>query len=66
MRIATIEVQGESRVVIVDDAGENYWDIADLVPGFTGDMLDLIKAVPDPASQLKYRTDPGSRWRASA
>jgi 2-keto-4-pentenoate hydratase/2-oxohepta-3-ene-1,7-dioic acid hydratase in catechol pathway len=52
MRIATIEVQSSSRVVIVDDAGKNYWDIADLVPGFTGDMLDLIKAVPEPASQL--------------
>jgi 2-keto-4-pentenoate hydratase/2-oxohepta-3-ene-1,7-dioic acid hydratase in catechol pathway len=52
MRIATIEVNGASRVVIVDQAGENYWDIADLVPGFTGDMLDLIKAMPEPASQL--------------
>ena len=52
MRIATIEVQSSSRVVIVDDAGERYWDVADLVPGFTGDMLDLIKAAPEPASQL--------------
>jgi 2-keto-4-pentenoate hydratase/2-oxohepta-3-ene-1,7-dioic acid hydratase in catechol pathway len=53
MRIATIEVNSESRVVIVDSAGENYWDIADVLPGFTGDMLDLIKAMPDPARQLK-------------
>jgi 2-keto-4-pentenoate hydratase/2-oxohepta-3-ene-1,7-dioic acid hydratase in catechol pathway len=53
MRIATIEVQSEPRVVIVDNAGENYWEIADVVPGFTGDMLDLIKAMPDPASQLQ-------------
>ncbi|MES2757153.1 MAG: fumarylacetoacetate hydrolase family protein [Pseudomonadota bacterium] len=53
MRIATIEVNSESRVVVVDAAGDNYWDIADVVPGFTGDMLDLIKATPDPASQLK-------------
>ena len=52
MRIATIEVNDESRVVIVDSTGENYWDIADVAPGFTGDMLDLIKAMPDPASQL--------------
>jgi 2-keto-4-pentenoate hydratase/2-oxohepta-3-ene-1,7-dioic acid hydratase in catechol pathway len=53
MRIATIEVNGAARVVIVDNAGENYWDIADLVPGFTGDMLDLIKSMPEPASQLQ-------------
>jgi 2-keto-4-pentenoate hydratase/2-oxohepta-3-ene-1,7-dioic acid hydratase in catechol pathway len=52
MRIATIEVNGAARVVIVDNAGEHYWDIADLVPGFTGDMLDLIKSMPEPASQL--------------
>lgn len=52
MRIATIEVNDESRVVIVDNAGEHYWDIADVVPGFSGDMLDLIKAIPEPASQL--------------
>jgi 2-keto-4-pentenoate hydratase/2-oxohepta-3-ene-1,7-dioic acid hydratase in catechol pathway len=53
MRIATIEVNNASRVVIVDDAGENYWDIANLMPQFSGDMLDLIKAMPEPASQLK-------------
>ena len=52
MRIATIEVNNESRVVIVDKAGEQYWEITDVVPGFTGDMLDLIKAIPEPASQL--------------
>ena len=53
MRIATIEVQGASRVVIVDEAGERYWDIADVVPEFAGDMLDLIKAMPHPGQQLK-------------
>jgi 2-keto-4-pentenoate hydratase/2-oxohepta-3-ene-1,7-dioic acid hydratase in catechol pathway len=53
MRIATIEVENASRVVIVDDAGEQYWDVADVLPGFAGDMLDLIKAVPAPATQLK-------------
>jgi 2-keto-4-pentenoate hydratase/2-oxohepta-3-ene-1,7-dioic acid hydratase in catechol pathway len=53
MRIATIEVQDASRVVIVDEAGEHYWDVADLLPGFTGDMLDLIKAMPEPAQQLQ-------------
>jgi len=53
MRIATIEVNGGPHVAIVDDAGEHYWDIADLMPQFSGDMLDLIKAMPDPARQLK-------------
>jgi 2-keto-4-pentenoate hydratase/2-oxohepta-3-ene-1,7-dioic acid hydratase in catechol pathway len=53
MRIASIEANGESRVVIVDAAGEQYWEIAGVLPGFKGDMLDLIKAVPDPASRLQ-------------
>jgi 2-keto-4-pentenoate hydratase/2-oxohepta-3-ene-1,7-dioic acid hydratase in catechol pathway len=53
MRIATIEVENASRVVIVGDAGEQYWDVADVLPGFAGDMLDLIKTVPAPATQLK-------------
>jgi 2-keto-4-pentenoate hydratase/2-oxohepta-3-ene-1,7-dioic acid hydratase in catechol pathway len=52
MRIATIEVDAKSRVVIVDSAGENYWNIEDILPGFEGDMLDLVKAVPAPASEL--------------
>jgi 2-keto-4-pentenoate hydratase/2-oxohepta-3-ene-1,7-dioic acid hydratase in catechol pathway len=53
MRIATIEVDAKPCVVIVDSAGENYWNIEDILPGFKGDMLDLIRAVPKPASQLK-------------
>lgn len=53
MRIATIEVDAKTRVVIVDDAGENYWNIEDMVPGFEGDMLDLVKEVPAPATTLK-------------
>ena len=53
MRIATIEADARSRVVIVDDAGENYWNIEDILPGFEGDMLDLVKAVSAPASTLK-------------
>src|SRR6476620_6645169 len=53
MRIATIEVETKSRVVVVDDSGENYWNIEDILPGFEGDMLDLIQAVPAPANTLK-------------
>jgi 2-keto-4-pentenoate hydratase/2-oxohepta-3-ene-1,7-dioic acid hydratase in catechol pathway len=53
MRIATIEVDAKPRVVIVDDAGESYWNIEDVLPGFEGDMLDLVKTVSAPASTLK-------------
>jgi len=53
MRIATIEVEAKPRVVIVDDAGENYWNIEDALPGFEGDMLDLVRSVSAPASRLK-------------
>lgn len=53
MRIATIEVDTKTRVVIVDDTGENYWHVEDILPGFEGDMLDLVEAVSAPADMLK-------------
>lgn len=52
MRIATLEADGKSQLVVVDSLGENYWDIDAMLPGFEGDMLDLIRAVPEPGSRL--------------
>jgi 2-keto-4-pentenoate hydratase/2-oxohepta-3-ene-1,7-dioic acid hydratase in catechol pathway len=48
MRLATVTGAGTSRVVVVSDDGERCFEIADLIPGFDGDMVDLIARHPDP------------------
>ena len=53
MRFATIELNGTPTVAIVDRDLSRYWPVADALPGFNGDMVDLIRAVPEPAKQLK-------------
>lgn len=53
MRFATIELNGVPTVAIVNRDLSRYWPVADALPGFNGDMVDLIRAVPEPASQLK-------------
>src|SRR6476661_7618410 len=53
MRFATIELNGAPTVAIVDRDLSRYWPVADVMPGFNGDMVDLIRAVPEPARQLK-------------
>ena len=53
MRFATIELEGAPTVAIVSRDLSRYWAVADVLPGFKGDMVDLIRAVPEPAKQLK-------------
>ena len=53
MRFATIELNGVPTVAIVNRDLSRYWPVADALPGFNGDMVDLIRAVPEPASRLK-------------
>lgn len=53
MRFATIELNGAPTVAIVNRDLSRYWPVADVMPGFNGDMVDLIRAVPEPAKQLK-------------
>ncbi len=53
MRFATIELNGAATVAIVSRDSKQYWPIDEVLPGFKGDMVDLIRAVPDPQSQLK-------------
>jgi 2-keto-4-pentenoate hydratase/2-oxohepta-3-ene-1,7-dioic acid hydratase in catechol pathway len=53
MRIATVDFGGTPRVVVVSEDGNGYWEVASMLPGFAGDMVDLVAAVRDPRSQLK-------------
>ena len=53
MRFATIELEGAPTVAIVSRDLARYWAVGDVLPGFKGDMVDLIRAVPEPAKQLK-------------
>ncbi len=48
MRLATLTANGRARVVVVSDDGERCLDFADVVPGFAGDMVDLIARYPNP------------------
>lgn len=49
MRLATAEADGKQHVLVVTVEGDRCWDAAQVLPGFHGDMVDLIKAYPNPA-----------------
>lgn len=53
MRFATIELNGAPTVAIVSSDSQRYWPVEEALPGFKGDMVDLIRAVPDPQATLK-------------
>jgi 2-keto-4-pentenoate hydratase/2-oxohepta-3-ene-1,7-dioic acid hydratase in catechol pathway len=53
MRVATVDFGGTPRVVVVSEDGGGYWDVAAMLPGFKGDMVDLVATVADPAARLK-------------
>lgn len=53
MRFATLELGGQAKVAVVSKDGQRYWPVSDLMPGFSGDMVDLIRAVPNPVAQLR-------------
>jgi 2-keto-4-pentenoate hydratase/2-oxohepta-3-ene-1,7-dioic acid hydratase in catechol pathway len=42
MKLANLFLNGKPAVAIVDTAAGQYWPVADLAPGFAGDMVDLI------------------------
>lgn len=49
MRFATLEIDGRARPVVISNDEQSYCDVRHLVPGFDGDMADLIARVPSPA-----------------
>ena len=48
MRFATIEIGARPRVVLLTEDNAAYWHIEECLPGFEGDMIDLITKLPDP------------------
>lgn len=48
MRFGTLNIDGRATAVIVSDDGQQYREVADLVPGFNGDMTDFIARMPVP------------------
>jgi 2-keto-4-pentenoate hydratase/2-oxohepta-3-ene-1,7-dioic acid hydratase in catechol pathway len=57
MRFATLDVQGKPTVAIVSPDGQGYCPVAKIVPGFAGDLVDLIAAYPTGVAGLAKVTD---------
>jgi 2-keto-4-pentenoate hydratase/2-oxohepta-3-ene-1,7-dioic acid hydratase in catechol pathway len=49
MRFATVEFEGRAQPVVVSPDGLDFVPVGALLPGFTGDMTDLIARVASPA-----------------
>ena len=46
MRFATLEVEGRPTVVVISEDGRRWADVRESVPGFDGDLVDLIAMMP--------------------
>jgi 2-keto-4-pentenoate hydratase/2-oxohepta-3-ene-1,7-dioic acid hydratase (catechol pathway) len=66
MRLATLEIERQPVVAVISDDGQGYVPVAELVPGFHGDMTDLIAALPQHRTALQgasqWRKVDGARW----
>jgi len=59
MRLASLEsTQGQPIVALVDLDNESDWPVTDLLPGFTGDMIDLIRQLTEQDTQLGTPSGP--------
>jgi len=57
MKFANIPLNGLHRCALVDAAGQRCWPIADLVPGFDGDIVELIARYEELKNQLVAKGD---------
>jgi 2-keto-4-pentenoate hydratase/2-oxohepta-3-ene-1,7-dioic acid hydratase in catechol pathway len=57
MKFATLQVLDERVFAIVDAGAQRYWPVADCLPGFSGDPIDLIRGYDQLRSQLKTAGD---------
>jgi 2-keto-4-pentenoate hydratase/2-oxohepta-3-ene-1,7-dioic acid hydratase in catechol pathway len=53
MKFATLEVSNQQFVALVDADTQRYWAVQDLVPGFSGDAVDLVSQFESLRSQLQ-------------
>lgn len=56
MKFSTIDFQGKQQVAVVDTANNLFWPVADLLPGFSGDMVQLIEQFDNVRNDLVPRT----------
>jgi 2-keto-4-pentenoate hydratase/2-oxohepta-3-ene-1,7-dioic acid hydratase in catechol pathway len=59
MRFATVEIAGRAQPVVVSPDGAGCMPVAELIPDFSGDLVELIARVPAPARSL----GPIAAWR---
>jgi 2-keto-4-pentenoate hydratase/2-oxohepta-3-ene-1,7-dioic acid hydratase in catechol pathway len=52
MRFGTLSIDGHARPVVISADGQGFRPVCELVPNFTGDLVDLIARMPDPASAI--------------
>lgn len=52
MKFASILLDGQACPSLVDTQSQRYWPITALVPGFAGDLVDMIAAFDDLKAQL--------------
>ncbi|KWA30749.1 hydrolase [Burkholderia multivorans] len=57
MKLATLNAFGSRHVALVDTARGAFWAIGDLIPGFSGDVIDLIESFPELQHKLVSRGD---------
>jgi 2-keto-4-pentenoate hydratase/2-oxohepta-3-ene-1,7-dioic acid hydratase in catechol pathway len=50
MRFATMALDGRVQPVVVSPDGQDFVPVSAIVPGFTGDLIDLITRVASPAT----------------
>lgn len=52
MKFASVSIADRAVPVLVDTQAERFWPIAELMPGFGGDLVDLISGFADLKNQL--------------
>lgn len=53
MKFANVRIGETAHIVLVDDEARQYWLVSELVPGFSGDMVQLVQNYADYKSQLE-------------
>lgn len=43
MKFANLKINDKKVIALVDSSSERYWPVADMIPGFTGDMVQLVQ-----------------------
>ena len=52
MKFANLKIDSAAVVCLVDTDAGTYWPVTDLVPGFSGDMVQLVQEYPNLKSKL--------------